>query len=166
MKKTQGGFATLLSLVIAVGLIGFFIYSYLGKTDSNTPQTVSSDGTQVVTVGGAIAKTVSSGGKKTVADDTFVISTMNAVRSAAQMYYADKGDYNSFCTADTNGSKFALDSIALKVSGGRADISCADGRDSFAVSVKLSSGAYVCVDGFGHMTRNARTPNSGTVCGQ
>jgi len=154
----QAGFAGLLSLLIATALIGFFMYSYLGKTGT------SSSPSQTITTGDAISTALSSGGKRTAADNTFIISALQALRTNAQMYSIDHGDYSGFCTANSGGPQSTFASIAQKIPGGLNDITCTHSSDAFAVSVKIGSDSYICTDSTGYISSSETSSHIGTSC--
>jgi hypothetical protein len=154
----QAGFAGLLSLLIATALIGFFMYSYLGKTGTSSSQS------ETITTGDAISTSLSSGGKRSVADNTFIISALQAVRTNAQMYSIDHGDYNGFCTANSGGPQSTFASIAQKIPGGLGDITCTHNSDAFAVSVKTGNGSYICTDSTGYISSSETSSHMGTSC--
>ena len=84
---------------------------------------------------------VSLSGARTSAKDARIISEMDQLRTAAELYYAKNNKYGGFC-GDSD-YKMIEDDIKSQTSG---EISCNDSDDKYCVKVKLNSGKWRCID--------------------
>jgi len=84
---------------------------------------------------------VSLSGARTSAKDARIISELDQLRTAAELYYAKKNEYEGFC--DDSDYKMIEDDIKSQTSG---EISCYDSDDKYCVKVELNSGNWRCID--------------------
>lgn len=92
------------------------------------------------------------------ANDTAAKGELSQMRSQAELEASD-GDYSGLCAAG-GGFQDLYDSA---VENAAAAGHCADGTDSWAASVELSTGDYFCVDSNG-FSDNVTSAPSGTAC--
>jgi prepilin-type N-terminal cleavage/methylation domain-containing protein len=142
MKNSKKGF-TLIELLVVIAIIGILSAVVLASLSN------------------ARAK----------ANDAKAKGQISSIRSAAELYYSDHGDYGGTASTCTTGSMFpdttsgiaALVTQANYPSGDT--LACFSSNTAWAVSAKLSptAGAYFCSDSTGRAASTTAAASS-TVC--
>ncbi len=93
------------------------------------------------------------------AQDNEVKSTIAGLRPGAELYLDSHTDYSEICKS--TGTVFTKTLNELKEKVGN-NISCMDGKN-YAVTVKLTTGEFYCVDSTGYLNKASRF-NSQNIC--
>jgi prepilin-type N-terminal cleavage/methylation domain-containing protein len=86
---------------------------------------------------------VSLSGARNSAKDARIISDMDQLRTAAELYYAKNNEYEGFCT--DSDYEMIKEDIKSQVSGG-GEIICVDEDNEYCVKAKLNSEKWRCID--------------------
>ena len=121
---------------------------------------------------------------RSTATDARIQAELQQLKSQMELYYSTAGSYIGSATAQSSASNANCSAAPFNVSsaagtngpatlvngvsteGGTSNISCGAAADSWAVSTKLSTGTYWCVDSNGSSTSTqaAYTSTTGFHC--
>jgi len=106
---------------------------------------------------------VSLSGARTSAKDARIISDMDQLRTAAELYYAKNNKYGGFC-GDSD-YKMIKEDIESQVSGGGEIICVAEG-DKYCIAAPLNNEEWRCIDNRFTAKNYSNTPScsSKTAC--
>lgn len=175
MENNQKSFIAPLIIIIAILALGsgFYYYSKNQKVNkpeeqtqvknitdntynaSNTPNTLNKASTPVpVKDDPQVQQAINFN------QDTQLRAMVSNLRAGSELYYDSHMGYANICKA--SGTAFSKTLNEIKAKDG-SDFKCYDGSNDYAVSVKLTSGEFYCVDSTGFTGKTSK-PASSSVC--
>lgn len=91
--------------------------------------------------------------------DAQIKSALAAIRSSAELYYEKSKTYAGVCKSDTS----VASTVKNLKDAGVAEVDCKDAKAAYAVTAKLITEGYFCVDSTGYAGAG-KGMNTGTVC--
>ena len=181
MENNQKNFIAPLIIIIAILALGsgFYFYSKnqkVNKPEEQTPIKNITDNTYNASNTPNISNTPNTLNKASVPDpikddpkiqqainlnqDAQLRAMVSNLRAGSELYYDSHMGYTDICKA--SGTVFSKTLNEIKVKAG-SDFKCYDGSKDYAVSVKLTSGEFYCVDSTGFTGKTSK-PASSSVC--
>jgi uncharacterized protein (DUF2344 family) len=172
-QKSIIGPIVIIIVILALGS-GFYYYSKnqkVNKLEEQTPVNVITDNTSNASnTPNTLNKTSN---PDSVKDNTQVQNAINVnqdsqlkamilnLRQSSELYYDSHMSYTDMCKASGTAFSKTLNGVKEKVG---SEAKCYDGKD-YAVSVKLTTGEFYCVDSTGFTGKTSK-PASSSVCPQ
>lgn len=175
MENNQKNFIAPLIIIIAILALGSGFYYYsknqkVNKPEEQTPiknitdNTYNASNTPNTLNKASIPEPIKDNPQVQQAinfnQDSQLRAMMSNLRAGSELYYDSHMGYTDICKASGTAFSKTLNGIKEKVGN---DYKCYDGSKDYAVSVKLTSGEFYCVDSTGFTGKNSK-PASSSVC--